>query len=715
MPWKGQGSDVEIRDNKLLESRPLLKIHYSRPRSFFVQRSADIKLSSRDAMECVTELRPFKDPTYELTQIEHEISIQAVPEAKDSSAQTAWFRKVDYAMQADPEAVDVRKDFGEAKAEEDVARIVELVPFLKRVFPRVEHNLIQNELVPIFSDDYTSIEDDDAFIGHKEESFLKENQSFVHHKFTKGKKISSIDWQPKGSKIIVVSLVEPAAFEDRLQLNRRVQKSMVVVWSFSDPLHPQLVLEAPHEVNVVRFNPNQPHLIVGGCMNGQVCLWDINKAQQALKQTKGKKMGRGPAAGSPNSTDADGSPAQEEAVSSSTDMSVISWMQLSKIEASHRRAVNDLCWLLDTQESNFDGKLSHSPDELTYQFASLSSDGYLNVWDIRKDNVRKDKLRKSQQEAARSPDGELPWIPLLHIQLNKMDGTGDVSGLRMQMSPKSIDPYRLCCTSEDGEFCLASWAPVEEKKEMQMTMDYGMQDRESRSAVKQVAHAHYGPAMGIQRHPSVELSDYYLTVGDWSFKIWRLGVLQPVVMSPAGSSCFTAARWSPTRPSILYIGTHDGYLQVWDLLERSHEPTIAQSIGPCAIVSLEFKPLHESRNRFGHQQLAVGDELGVLHVFDIPRVLIRPHANEQQNMERFLDRELKRVTYFAVRWKVRQQELEQLQARMEKEKVEAQLSAPVDGGLGSPMEPEEDNPFADELVFKESMLEFQKTLIDTDD
>ena len=33
------------------------------------------------------------------------------------------------------------------------------------VFPRVQHNLIQNELVPIFIDDYTAIEDDDGFIG----------------------------------------------------------------------------------------------------------------------------------------------------------------------------------------------------------------------------------------------------------------------------------------------------------------------------------------------------------------------------------------------------------------------------------------------------------------------------------------------------------------------------------------------------------------------
>ena len=33
-------------------------------------------------MECTTELRPFKDPTYDLMQVEHEISIQAVQEVR---------------------------------------------------------------------------------------------------------------------------------------------------------------------------------------------------------------------------------------------------------------------------------------------------------------------------------------------------------------------------------------------------------------------------------------------------------------------------------------------------------------------------------------------------------------------------------------------------------------------------------------------------------
>ena len=42
-----------------------------------------------------------------------------------------------------------------------------------------------------------------------------------------------------------------------------IRHPQVIVWSFSDPLHPQFVLEAPHEVNTVKFNPNQPHILAG--------------------------------------------------------------------------------------------------------------------------------------------------------------------------------------------------------------------------------------------------------------------------------------------------------------------------------------------------------------------------------------------------------------------------------------------------------------------
>ena len=74
------------------------------------------------------------------------------------------------------------------------------------------------------------------------------------------------------------------------------------------------------------------------------------------------------------------------------------------------------------QESGFDGKLMNAPDELTHQFASLSSDGFMFIWDIRKHHLKPDKLRKSKQEASRSPDNELPWIPLIKVQLSRIDG-----------------------------------------------------------------------------------------------------------------------------------------------------------------------------------------------------------------------------------------------------------------------------------------------------
>eukprot|EP00993_Chasmostoma_nieuportense_P003315 NODE_403_length_2289_cov_30.233580_g374_i0.p1 GENE.NODE_403_length_2289_cov_30.233580_g374_i0~~NODE_403_length_2289_cov_30.233580_g374_i0.p1 ORF type:complete len:744 (-),score=256.09 NODE_403_length_2289_cov_30.233580_g374_i0:56-2224(-) len=711
--WKSLGSDQEIVDQKLVEGRPLLRIHYTRQREFFIARENDIKLSSREALECSTELRPFKDPTYDLLKREHEISIQAVIGTKDNVVQTPWFRKVDNAVQVDPHVIDVRKDFTKSLSEEEQRRVPSINSFLKRVYPRVQHNLVQNAIVPIFVDDYATLEDDDSFIGHKEESFLKELQSFVHHKYTKGKRISSIDWQPKSSKIVAISVVEPIGFGDRLTLNRKVQNSMVIIWSFNDPILPQFVLEAPNEVNVVKFNPNQPHILAAGCRNGQVCLWDISKAQQTMK-SKTKKTVR-PTTSSANTT---ASGAAEDRDNREDDAAIIriKWSQLSKIETGHKRSVNDLCWLPDVLESNFEGKLGHSPDELTHQFATISSDGYMYIWDMRKDNIRKDKLRKTQQEAAKLSGGELAWIPLIKVQLTKVDGTGDIAGLRMHMESGSINPYLLCATTEDGEFVVANWGPQEDKKEQHVQIEYGQSDKEQKTPIKSVSTGHFGPAESLQRHPQKEhLADYYLTVGDWSFKIWRLNTQQPIVVSPCGTAGMTCGKWSPTRPSIVFMGTEDGYLQIWDLLDRSHEPTISQSAAQCAITAFAFKP-HEARHRHAanHQQLAVGDDVGVLHIYELPKILIRPHANELQNMERYLEREYKRVNYFTGRWKIRQKELEELHAKQQQDKLEAQLANPVDDRMPL-LETEEENIFSDEIIFNDAKQDFLKSLEEDED
>jgi len=68
------------------------------------------------------------------------------------------------------------------------------------------------------------------------------------------------------------------------------------------------------------------------------------------------------------------------------------------------------------------------------------------------------------------------------------------------------------------------------------------------------------------------------------------------------------------------------------------------------------------------QMLAVGDVAGHLHVHIIPKNLVRQSGKELELMEKFLEREVKRVHYF----QDRRQKLAELKEHMEKQ---AQMAA----------------------------------------
>ena len=44
----------------------------------------------------------------------------------------------------------------------------------------------------------------------------------------------------------------------------------------------QLLLEAPDDVFSFSFSPNEPNIVAGGCMNGQVALWDIGPWEERI-------------------------------------------------------------------------------------------------------------------------------------------------------------------------------------------------------------------------------------------------------------------------------------------------------------------------------------------------------------------------------------------------------------------------------------------------
>lgn len=109
----------------------------------------------------------------------------------------------------------------------------------------------------------------------------------------------------------------------------------------------------------------------------------------------------------------------------------------------------------------------------------------------------------------------------------------------------------------------------------------------------------------------------------------------------------TAGAWSPTRPSVLVVACADGSLMAWDFTDSSYRPSIELKATHTRITSMEFLNSNTGATAamFSRQQLlAVGDEGGTLHIFEMPRNITRPVHNEEDIMKKFLDRELK-VTY----------------------------------------------------------------------
>ena len=117
----------------------------------------------------------------------------------------------------------------------------------------------------------------------------------------------------------------------------------------------------------------------------------------------------------------------------------------------------------------------------------------------------------------------------------------------------------------------------------------------------------------------------------------QVGEKQPLFVSPLSPTYLTAGAWSTTRPAVLYIACADGQILVWDFTDSSFRPSIELKATHSKIASMEFLA---STTASRHQLLAVGDDLGTLHIFEVPRNLTRPVHKEESIMQKFLEREL---------------------------------------------------------------------------
>ena len=136
---------------------------------------------------------------------------------------------------------------------------------------------------------------------------------------------------------------------------------------------------------------------------------------------------------------------------------------------------------------------------------------------------------------------------------------------------------------------------------------------------------------------SVTQSPYYediaLVIGDYSFRIQNINTGEILHTSPNVDCGLIAGAWSP-KPNILFIAKADGCVDVWNLMEKTHEPVISVATTSAAISIVRLCAFKAS----GTHVIAIGDDVGSLHTWRLSSGLSNASNKEIRFSESFYRR-----------------------------------------------------------------------------
>eukprot|EP00884_Botryococcus_braunii_P002030 jgi/Botrbrau1/11828/Bobra.0224s0024.1 len=333
---------------------------------------------------------------------------------------------------------------------------------------------------------------------------------------------------------------------------------------------------------------------------------------------------------------------------------------------------------------------------------------YVLVWNL-KDPIRPEYVLQSPSEvyvfqinpsnpmciAAGCHDGRvLLWdctaqeeaLTAAKVAMKEGDGEASANEVAIPMAvPSQISPPEL---SHRAAISALSWLPGLHFMRDGRLMKVSIEDEQRQETVR----AHAGSLTVVQHSPFFE--DVILTVGGYTFALWREGCERAPLMQSRYATClYTTGCWSPARPGVLYLGREDGALEVWDLQDRNQEPSIVAQ--PCArpVSSLAFSPSAPPGPPSRHtlqQLLAVGDAGGVLHILDLPRSLRKRGPTELKTVAAFLDRETRRVAQLATQRPSRAQALKRSRTQQRHKRLKEEKATQLEGTGGAiPLSEEE--------------------------
>jgi len=345
-----------------------------------------------------------------------------------------------------------------------------LEQFLDDIYVEIQDMLTDNNLVNIFEDDFNAFmtKDNNLGLDTKTEN-IKEIQTFVDLNWSRGKKISDIQWMPSSTNdnnMIAVSCIENMSFDDRVNIMNKSRISTILLWNLSHILlKAQTILTAPTDIFVFKFHPKNKNIIIGGLETGQVVIWDLNDYQNQQKINSINKQSKNNKTEKDRDTETNDDDENIEDINvddpfeifdndddnEDDKIPVIEPKMLSFIEKSHTKSVTDLLWLPQDMMIKPTGELKHidiknrpKGSKMTNeeQFMSISGDGTILFWDIQS---------PKQTEKERKKNEPAKWIPIYMKKLERKDLKDNIFIDKESMDLANYDPHSLEVAENEDE------------------------------------------------------------------------------------------------------------------------------------------------------------------------------------------------------------------------------------------------------------------------
>ncbi|EJP70500.1 WD domain-containing protein [Beauveria bassiana ARSEF 2860] len=164
-----------------------------------------------------------------------------------------------------------------------VTRSDEFVEFLEQSTKVIER-AIDQETYDILTDyslqgkDLDKEDDETGNTGGRGQTRIKQVAQFYDERWSKKRMISSIDFSPKFSELLLASYTKnPTAPHE--------PDGLVQVWNTHMHDRPEYVFTAQSDILTAKFSPYHPNLIIGGSYSGQVLLWDTRAKAAPVQKT----------------------------------------------------------------------------------------------------------------------------------------------------------------------------------------------------------------------------------------------------------------------------------------------------------------------------------------------------------------------------------------------------------------------------------------------